>query len=422
MQIATRSREHRGEALTNLHGYITPGFMAESYLGLNKKGASGVDGQSWADYAENYEQSIGTLHTAFKSGSYRAPHIRRAYIPKGRGQRPLGLPTVEDKILQSAVNRVLTPVYEQEFYSYSYGFRPGKSAHQALEALYKEVSYEGKRYIIDADLRNYFGSINHQQLRGFLDRRIKDGVIRRQIDKWLKAGILEDGQVHYPKEGTPQGGIISPLLGNIYLHYVLDEWFSEQVQGRLRGRSSLIRYADDFVMCFSDQADAERVLAVLPKRLGKYGLSLHEDKTRLIDLGSGKRGARSFDFLGFTHYLGRSRRGNAILKRKTSSRKLTESLHKVSQWIRQHRHRPIGQIVAELNRKLRGYYNYYGITFNSRGIVRYFEGVKRLLFKWINRRGGKRTWNWTRYNQLIKEWQPLLRPKVYHRYPLAKPL
>lgn len=231
MQIAERARSYPGEALTNLHQFIDETVLTECFNSLNKKGASGVDRETWYEYNEQKGDRITGLLSKFKSGAYRASNIRRVYIPKGDGkQRPLGIPTVEDKLLQTAVANVLTSVYEEIFYDTSYGFRPGKSQHQALDMLFKEVSFEGKRYIIDADMKNYFGSIDHQRLREFLDLRIKDGVIRKMIDKWLKAGILEDGNVSYPREGTPQGGSISPLLSNIYLHHVLDEWFIGQIQ------------------------------------------------------------------------------------------------------------------------------------------------------------------------------------------------
>src|SRR5690606_20809113 len=231
MQIAERSRRNPGEALTNLQQFIDEEFLEECLNLLNRQSAVGVDGQVWQSYNEERQERIPELLKGFKSGSYRAPHIRRVYIPKGEGKyRPLGLPMIEDKILQTAVSKIMTPIYEGIFYNSSYGFRRGKSQHPALEELFKEVSFKGKRYIIDADMENYFGSINHQRLREFLDRKIKDGVIRKMIDKWLKAGVLEDDAVIYPTEGTPQGGTISPLLSNIYLHYVLDEWFKEEIQ------------------------------------------------------------------------------------------------------------------------------------------------------------------------------------------------
>jgi len=423
MQIAERARKHRDEALTNLNQFIDESFLSESFDSLNKKGASGVDNETWQAYNEQRSERITQLLDAFKSGIYRAPNIRRAYIPKDDGgRRPLGLPTVEDKLLQTAVTRVLTPIYEEMFYDNSFGFRPGKSQHQALEMLFKEVSFGGKMYIIDADMKNYFGSINHQQLRSFLDLRIKDGVIRKMIDKWLKAGILEDGQVSYPDEGTPQGGSISPLLSNIYLHYVLDEWFIEQVQPLFKGRSFIVRFADDFLLGFTSKEDAERVMEVLPKRLKKFGLSLNQDKTKLIELGKKENGKPdTFNFLGFTHYMGKSLKGRNILKRKTSSKKFRMSLKRINGWLRKNRHQNVGILIRSLNQKLRGHFGYYGITFNSESINAYYEAVKRILHFWLNRRGGKEKWIWEKYVMLITLWKPLIKPRIYHNYQLAKP-
>lgn len=418
VQIAERARAYPDEPLTNLASFIDDALLSQCLDGLNKKGAAGVDGQSWSEYNEQREERLPALLTQFKSGRYRAPAIRRTYIPKGDGkQRPLGLPTVEDKVLQMAVTKVLTPVYEQLFYSNSYGFRPGKSQHQALEMLFKEVSLNGKCYIIDADMANYFGSIDHGKLRELLDLRIKDGVIRRMIDKWLKAGVLEDGRLYYPQEGTPQGGVISPLLSNIYLHYVLDEWFIEAIQSRLKGNSSLIRFADDFLLLFSNKEDAERVMKVLAKRLQKYGLSLHPEKTKLVEVTGRDRGTPStFDFLGFTHYMGKSRKGKRILKRKTSKKKLKASLQRMNEWMKANRHKPVDQLIHELNRKLRGHYGYYGITFNYPGLNHYHHKVRQMLHKWLNRRGGKPRWCWDRYTGQLLEQYPLEQPRIVHQF------
>ncbi len=424
LQIADRARKYKQEALTNLHQFIDEKLLQESYRNLNKESSPGVDGKTWHNYNQESQIRIPELLVEFKGGKYRAPSIRRVYIPKGKtGTRPLGIPTIEDKILQESVRRVLTPIYEEDFKSFSYGFRSGYSAHQAIEYMFKEVSFKGLHYIIDADIKNYFGSINHGILREFLDRRVKDGVIRKMVDKWLKAGILEDKQLSYPTEGTPQGGLISPLLSNVYLHYVLDEWFSEEIQPLLTGKSFIVRYADDFVLGFEKASDAARVMEVLPKRFGKYKLELHPDKTKIVNLNSKRgEGNRSFDFLGFTHYLGKSRKGKAILKRKTSSKKLSVATNKIQDWLKHNRHRNLNELMPELNVKLRCHYNYYGITFNSKGIISYYEQVKRSLHKWLNRRGGKPVWNWDRFNILIKEWRPLLTPKIYHSYLSAKPI
>jgi len=425
IQIAERARTHRNEPLITLHPFIDVELLNHCFTGLNKTGAPGVDAQSWQDYDEHRSENIARLLAAFKTGRYRAPAIRRAYIPKGKNKlRPLGLPTVEDKLLQTAVRQVLSPIYEQEFYDCSYGFRPGKSQHQALDELFRQVSFQGIRYIIDADMADYFGSINHQHLREFLDQRIKDGVIRKMIDKWLKAGVLEEGRLTYPKQGTPQGGSISPLLSNIYLHYVLDEWFIEQIQPLLKGRSTLIRFADDFLLGFTCEEDARRVMKVLARRLGKYHLHLNPEKTRLVTLKTSEDGKRegNFDFLGFTHYMGKSRKGKLVLKRKTSSGKLTASLKRLNQWLKDNRHRPTSELVDAVNLKLRGHYAYYGVTFNGRSLNLYYLHARRLLHKWLNRRGGKTNkWSWEKYSMLVSQWRPLMRPKIYHSYILAKP-
>lgn len=384
---------------------------------LNKYSSSGTDDQDWFDYSRLADQRLPELLSEYKSGSYKAPSIRRVYIPKGKTEkRPLGIPTIEDKVLQSAVRRVLEPIYEGMFKDFSYGFRPNRSCHKAIEYMFQKVSFGGMPYIIDADIQNYFGSINHRQLRSFLDQRVKDGKVRKMLDKWLKAGILEDDTLSYPEEGTPQGGIVSPLLSNIYLHYVLDEWFSEVIQPLLKGRSFIVRYADDFVLGFEREKDAKRVMEVLFKRFEKYSLRLHPEKTRMVNLNQPERGNRSFDFLGFTHYMGKSRKGNPVLKRKTSKKKYSNALNNMGDWLKRNRHYKIRDIIHDLNVKLRGYYNYYGITFNARRLAGYFNEVKTLLHKWLNRRGGKPSWNWGRFAKLVNQWCPLLKPRIVHSY------
>jgi len=424
MQIAHRASKHKDEGLHSLNQFIDIGLLENCFKGLNKNSSSGIDGENWYEYGIVAKEKIPELLNAFKSGTYKAPHIRRVYIPKGDGERrPLGIPTIEDKVLQAGVRAVMEPIYEQDFKSYSYGFRPNKSAHQAIDYLTRKITFDGMRYIIDADLKNYFGSIPHGQLRQFLGHRVKDGVIRKMLDKWLKAGILEKGQITYPTEGTPQGGIISPLLGNIYLHYVLDKWFSEQIQPLLKGNSFIVRYADDFILGFTEKGDAMRVLDVLAKRFNKYGLSLHPDKTKLINLESQRgEGSRGFDFLGFTHYMGKSQKGKPILKRKTSKKKLTKSIKQTEEWMKVNRHKQLKTLIKELNVKLRGHYNYYGLTFNTRGIRNFYNEVRRRLHKWLNRRGGKMVWTWERYVKLINTWLPLLKPKIYHTFNSAKPI
>jgi group II intron reverse transcriptase/maturase len=418
LQIAERARKFKGEALHNLHHFIDAQMMQESYEKLNKKSAVGIDGKTWQQYGLEFPERCESLLEEFKSGRYRAPAIRRVYIPKDKhGQRPLGIATMEDKVLQASVQKVIEPIYEEEFKPFSYGFRPGRSQHQAIEHMFKQVSFQKMHYIIDADLKNYFGTINHGILREFLDKRVKDGVVRRMIDKWLKAGVMESGNISYPDEGTQQGSIVSPILSNIYLHYVLDEWFSEQIQPLLKGKSFIVRFADDFILGFSEESDAEKVMEVLPKRFAKYELTLHPEKTKMIDLNSKRGGSgRSFDFLGFTHYLGESSKGYKVLKRKTSSKRLTRAIVNISKFIKLNRHMKLSELIASINVKLRGHYSYYGITFNSSGISCYFSQVRRALHKWINHRGGKRKWNWISFSLLVDKWKLLVKPLIKHSY------
>jgi len=421
-QIAARSEKHKDAALHNLNRFIDEDVLRYCYFTLKKASASGVDGKTWEDYGKHLTANLKQLLERFRAGKYRAPHIRRTYIPKGKGKlRPLGIPTIEDKVLQKAVTLVLEVIYEGEFKDFSYGFRPGRSQHQAIDTLFQQISYGKCRYIIDADIRNYFGEIDHGQLRSFLDHRIKDGVIRKMIDKWLKAGVLEDKQLTYPKEGTPQGGVISPLLSNIYLHHVLDKWFSEVIQPLLKGRSMIVRYADDFVLGFETKSDAERVMKVLGKRLARFNLRLHPEKTKLIDLETKDKGdQRGFVFLGFTHYLGRSRKGYKVLKRKTCRKKFSQSLSRMVTWIKENRHTKLEELIERLNVKLRGYYNYYGITFNHARLNAYYRAIRKTLVIWLNKRGGKLK-SWEYYNKLFTGQYQILPPTIYHSKLKAKP-
>jgi group II intron reverse transcriptase/maturase len=395
---------------TTLAHHIDVLLLYEAYQRTRKDGAVGVDGQTQEEYAPNLSvlaANLKALRDRLKSGTYRAPAVRRAYIPKGDGKkRPIGIPTFEDKILQRAVTMVLEAVYEQDFKECSYGFRPGRSAHQALEVLWDETMEMRGGVVVEVDIQAFFDSLEHRQLRAILNQRVRDGVLRRMIDKWLKAGVLEDGEQSYPENGTPQGGVISPLLANIYLHEVLDRWFEQEVQPRLEGKAVLVRYADDFVIVFTSARDAQRVMAVLPKRFGKYGLSLHPEKTRMLNfqrprLREPKGLKASFDFLGFTHYWGRSQKGNWVVKRQTMKKRFGRAVKAVAQWCRRYRHLPIRAQHEGLVRKLKGHCAYYGITGNAKALQRFHYELRRSWQRWLHRRSQRRTMPWDRFARLL---------------------
>lgn len=418
-RIAELGKRMPDAGFTSLAYYIDLEWMHEAYRRTRKDGSAGVDDMTAEEYEEDLEGNLRNLLDRFKSGSYVAPPVKRVYIPKGDGRvRPIGIPTLEDKILQRAVVMLLTPLYEQDFLDCSYGFRPGCSVGQALEDMWSKVMEMGGCWVLEVDVRNFFGEVKYDHLREFLKERVRDGVVLRIIGKWLKAGVMEGGMIHYPKEGTPQGGVISPLLSNIYLHKVLDEWFEKEVKPKLRGRADLIRWADDYVILFTNEQDAYRVWEVLPKRFGKYGLALHEEKTRLIDFhrpNEGRHKSETYVFLGFTHFWGKSRKGNWVMKRKTAKEKLKESVRKVYEWCKMHRHDPVKDQWKALCRKLLGHYGFYGITFNTRSLWLFYEQVKRSWRKWLNRRSRKNDMPWERFNRLLERY-PLPRPRIVHTY------
>jgi len=422
-RIAELARKAPDMVIVTLAHHIDVAWMYEAHRLTRKDGAAGIDEVTAAEYAENLDQNLRSLLERFKSGTYYAPPVRRVEIPKGDGSktRPIGIPTFEDKILQRAVLMVLEAVYEQDFYDFSYGFRPNRSPHHALDSLWTRLTEVRGGWMLEADISSFFDVLDHKTLRGFLDQRVRDGVIRKMIDKWLKAGVLEDGQLRRIDDGTPQGGVISPLLANIYLHEVLDRWFVEQVQPRMRGPAHLIRYADDFVIVFADESDARRVMEVLPKRFGKYGLALHPEKTRLIDYrrpsGPGKGGGGgnppTFDFLGFTHYWGRSRKGRPVVKRKTARGRFARSLRRIALWCRRNRHRPIVEQQRYLSAVLLGHFSYYGLTGNGRALETFRLQLVRIWRYWLRRRSQLKCLSWGRFARLLKRF-PLPQAKVIH--------
>ena len=422
-RIAALAEQMPDRALFALNHCLDRDLLLAACIRTRKDAAVGVDGETYEDFRIGQFERLDQLVDRAHDGTYRAPPVRRVYIPKGGSTtetRPLGIPTFSDKVLQRAVAMILEPIYEHDFHEGSYGFRPKRSAHQAIDDLRGWLNRHGGGWVLDVDVRKYFDTIDHGQLREFLKRRVRDGVLLRLIGKWLNAGVLEEGAISYPNEGTPQGGVISPLLANIYLHYVLDEWFEEQVKPVLGGDAKLVRFADDFVLAFTSKRDAQRVFAVLGKRFAKYGLTIHPEKTRLVRFERPRREDSSedghpkpetFDLLGFTWYWSRTRQGGWTVKTQTAASRIRRTITRIDDWCRSHRHKPIPEQRATLSRKLHGHYNYYARPGNYYALSRVYRGVRRAWQKWLSRRSWKAHITWPRFEQLLAR-HPLPLPRI----------
>ena len=419
-QLTEQARRHPERVFTTLHHLIDVEFLQEAFLRLRKDAAAGVDNMTAAEYEEGLVQRLTELHLRVHTNRYRAQPVRRVWIEKEDGKRrPLGIPALEDKILQRAVQMVLQSIYETEFYDHSYGFRPKRSAHQALSQLRQSCFDCEVSSIYDADVSHYFDDIDHQQLNRFLDKKVKDGVIRRLINKWLKSGVLDGDRLYYPPNGSPQGGVISPLLSNVYLHYVLDEWFVHEVVPRLHGRAFIVRFADDFVIGCELASDAERLGVVIPKRFARYGLQIHPEKTRQVPFWrpskrmTHRSGLGTFDFLGFTHYWGRARSGYWVVRRKTASKRLRRSLKALWVWCRNNRHLLVREQHLTLCRKLQGHYGYYGIRSNYKMLEAVYEETLRMWRRWLGSRSRR---GYLRIEAFVKflERYPLPKPRIVH--------
>ena len=409
-QIADMATRMPQTPLTTLAHHIDRAWLREAYRQTRKDGAIGIDRQTAEAYAVDLEANLADLLERAKSGRYRAPPVRRTYIPKGDGSkfRPLGIPTFEDKVLQRAVAMVLESVYEQDFLDCSYGFRPGRSAHDALATTWQSLMSMNGGWVLSLDIRSYFDAVDHRLLQDVLRQRVRDGVLTRLIGKWLKAGIMEDGQWRRAASGTPQGGVISPVLANLYLHEVLDLWFEEIVKPRLRGRAQLVRFADDAVLLFEFEDDARRVHDVIGARFAKYGLELHPEKTRLIAFPRPPRKAHkakpyagTFDLLGFTHYWEKSRRGTWVVRRKTAKDRQSRSLKALHAWCRDNRHRPVRDQWRALCRKMNGHFAYYGIRGNYRSLTNFHCQAQRRWRFWLARRSQRGAMPWSRFRSLL---------------------
>ena len=410
LKVAERAKRDPDARFNSLAHLVDEAALGRAFTRIRKDAAVGVDGITKEQYGQQLEESLRGLHERLKSMRYRHQPIRRVHIPKAKGKtRPIGISSLEDKIVQGALREVLEAVYEQDFLECSYGFRPNRSAHEALRAVNQMVSHEGITVILEADIQAFFDSIDRKKLMEMLQIRVADPPLLRLIGKCLHVGVLDGQQFERPDEGTAQGSIISPMLGNVYLHYALDLWFERDIKPRLKGRAWLIRYADDFIIGFQRQEDAERVLTVLHKRMAKYGLTLHPDKTRLIPFERPHSGANAgsrpstFDFLGFTMYWCRTRRGGWRMGTKTRKACVQRILTSLGEWCRRHRHLPLADQHAALSRRLRGHYQYYGVNGNSHSIRKIRCQTQRVWFKWLQRRSqhGRRL-TWKRFGAYLR--------------------
>lgn len=416
--IANKAATDKAHRFRNLFGLLTEGFLLWCWQYVNKRAASGVDRQDARSYQENLHANIEALVAAVKAGRYRAKLVLRKYIPKLNGKlRPLGIPAIADKLLQIGVSKILEAIYEQDFLGCSYGYRPGVGALDAVRDLSAVLRSGRYHYLVEADIRSFFDRIDHQLLIEMLEQRIDDKSFLRLIRKWLKAGILDtDGKVIHPQTGSPQGGIVSPMLANIYLHYALDLWFEETVKAYCRGAAYLCRYADDFVCAFQYETDAERFYQVLGKRLKKYGLELAEEKTNLLRFSPLTcKPSGTFEFLGFAFRWGLSPRRKPLLKRRTSRKKYRASLANFREWCQANCRLPKKGLFRRCNAKLRGYYAYYGIRGNYASLADFLYQAQRILFKALNRRSQRRSYTWQGFAELLKAFR-LVQPRIYHAF------
>jgi group II intron reverse transcriptase/maturase len=406
------------------HVYDTE-HLREAYFGLKRNAAPGVDGETWRHYGEQLEENLQNLADRLKRGAYRAKPVRRSYIPKADGgQRPLGVTVLEDKIVQRTTVKVLNAIYETDFLGFSYGFRPGRKPHDALDALYGAIMTRKVGWVLDADIRGYFDAISHEWLMKFVEHRVADKRVLRHIKKWLNAGVLEEGAVTYDEEGVPQGGSISPLLANIYLHYAFDLWADQWRRKYAAGDVVIVRFCDDFVVGFQHRKDAERFLVDLRERFLEFSLELHKDKTRLIEFGRfaaqnrksrGKGKPKTFDFLGFTHICGKTKNGKFAVHRHSIGKKIRAKLMELRIELRRRLHDPLPVVAKWLRVVLLGHYRYYGVPGNSRKLNSFHFHLSRMWYKALRRRSQRHRLNWERMDRLIARWLP--RPRIYHSYP-----
>lgn len=421
-RLTERAKMNPELKMQNIAHLITVEMLTWSYQQLRKDAAAGIDGVTAEDYGKGLEKNLRDLHLRLKEGRYRAQPLRRVYIEKEDGKkRPLSIPGLEDKIVQRAATELLTRIYENDFLPTSYGYRPGRGAHDALDDIQRDITMGKANYVLDADISDYFGSIVRGELMKMLQTRIADKHLLALIGKWLHVGVVEDGRLLLSETGTYQGSVISPVLANVYLHEVLDQWVEETVKPRLKGEMKLYRYADDFIATFQYKEDAERFMTVLPKRFEKFGLKLHPDKTQMIKFGreawkkakTTHAAPGTFNFLGLTHYCGTSRKGKFIVKVKTMAKRLRRGLLRVTEWCRNNRHKPLLDQHRHLTAILRGHYAYYGRRTNSLALSQFYRRLVRIWKKWLSRRGRDSYVTWSKIDAILGK-HPLPRPRIVH--------
>ena len=412
--IAEKAGTNKHHRFGDLYRWLNQDVLRLCFYQLRRDAASGVDRVSFQDYEQNLEANLNDLVGRLKRKAYRARLVRRKLIPKGNGKlRPLGIPVLEDKLLQVAATQILMAIYETDFLPCSYGYRLGLSAHDAIKDLSRELQFGGHQFVVEADIKGFFDNIQWEWLERMLAQRVQDGAFLNLIRKWLRAGILkEDGQVVHPQTGTPQGGVISPVLANIYLHYVLDLWFERQVRPRQQGRCALFRYADDFVACFAYRHEAEKFEKELKARLAQFGLEVAVDKTKTLRFGrnGGPHNGR-FDFLGFEFYWEPDRQGEPRVKRRTATKKYLAAIKRMTLWVKENRHQKLGRTMRTLRAKLQGAWNYYGLIGNTRRMRLFYEATCRALYKWLNRRSQKRSFTWSALRRMLTRFQ-VPRPRI----------
>ncbi len=426
-RFTQKAREEPRTRFNALMGMVyDPEGLRESFERQDGRKAPGVDGMRKEQYGEGLEERLADLSARIRRLGYRPKPVRRTYIPKGDGRyRALGVPSFEDRLVQDRLSRILQAIWEPEFCDCSFGFRPGRSAHDALRRVAEVITNEGTQWVVEADIKGFFDHVSHSHLVGFLAHRIADPKLLRMIQRFLKAGVMEDGRFTASEEGAPQGGLVSPVLSNIYLHYVLDLWFEKCFARACEGKAYLIRYADDYVACFEQEADARRFLMAMTERLVQFDLEVEPSKTAILRFGrqalgrtaSQSQAPRTFSFLGFTHYMGRSRRGRFVVGRKTDAKRVRRKLKQLSAHLRRMRTQGGQAMVAYLRRHLRGHIQYYGVSGNSRGVAGYVYFATGLLFKWLNRRSQRRSLTWKRFGVVIRPLLPVARI-VHDLYPM----